>query len=291
MATEKRQRQDAGRALRQQQLQTQTKKQQRNRSMRGFGIVLGLVALGAVLISIFAGGGDDDDPVATEGSTTSVAGEETASTVLVEYPGPGEAITGDTPCPPADGAVERTTSFEKAPPTCIDTAKTYTATITTSEGDVVVELDDEAAPIAVNNFVVLSRYRYYEGVPFHRIIPGFMDQAGTPVDQMSADIETTPGYTIPDELPDTSGLASPAEAYPDGALATANRGPDTASSQFFIVVNGGGAQFASNPNYTVFGQVVEGLEVAEAINEFGDQATNGTPTKVITIEKVTITES
>jgi cyclophilin family peptidyl-prolyl cis-trans isomerase len=276
--------------MRQQQQQTMTKKQQRNRSIRGFGIVLALVAVVALGISIFSGD-DGDDEVATDASTTTSVAEDAPATVTVEYPGPGAKITGDTPCPPADGAAERTTSFEKAPPTCIDAAKTYTATITTSEGDIVVELDDEKAPIAVNNFVVLARYGYYENVPFHRIIPGFMDQAGTPVDQGSADIETTPGYVIPDELPDVSGLASPGDAYPDGALATANRGPDTASSQFFIVVNGGGQQFAANPAYTVFGQVIEGLEVASAINAFGDQATNGTPTKAITIEKVTITES
>ena len=294
MATEKRQRQDERRALRQQELQTLTKKQQRNRSVRGFGIVLALVAVAAIGISVFAGG-DDDDPVATDGSTTTVAGDtpdDTVAPVLVEYPGPGAAITGDTPCPAADGSEERTTSFEKAPPTCIDTAKTYTATIATSEGDIVVELDDEAAPIAVNNFVVLSRYKYYEGVPFHRIVPGFVDQAGTPVDQMSPEGQTNPGYTIPDEVPDTSGLASPAEAYPDGAFAMAKtQEPDSGSSQFFIVVNGGGQQFANNAVYTVFGQITEGLEVANAINEFGDQATNGTPTKLITIESVTITES
>ena len=112
--------------------------------------------------------------------------------------------------------------------------------------------------------MVLARYHFYDGVPFHRIVPGFVDQAGTPVDQAdTAAIEVTPGYTIPDELPDTTGLASPADAYPDGTLAMAKRAdPNSASGQWFIVVNGGGQQFASNAVYTVFGQVVEGLEVA-----------------------------
>lgn len=141
----------------------------------------------------------------------------------------------------------------------------------------------------MNNFVVLARYKYYEGVPFHRIVPGFVDQAGTPVDQASPEIETTPGYVINDELPDVTGLASPADAYPDGTFATANRGPNTASSQWFIVVNGGGAQFASNPNYTVFGHILEGLDIATAINGLGDA--QGVPTKLVTIESVTITES
>jgi cyclophilin family peptidyl-prolyl cis-trans isomerase len=286
MPSEKRQRQDAGRIQRQLAQQQQTKKQQRNRSIRGFGIVLGLVALAAVAIAVFSGG-DDKDDVATTATTTTVPG----AAAELSYPGPGAKVTGDTPCPEADGSSERTTSFEKAPPTCIDAGKTYTALVETSEGDITIQLDPAKAPIAVNNFVVLARYHFYDGIPFHRLVANFVDQAGTPVDQTSPDMATTPGYTIPDELPDTSALASPADAYPDGALATANRGPDTASSQFFIVVLGGGQQFASNPNYTVFGQVTEGLDVAETINTFGDGTSTGTPIKEVTIEKVTITES
>lgn len=290
MATEKRQRQDEGRALRRQQQQTMTKKQQRNRSLRGFGIVLGLVAAAALIISLVSGG-DGDDDVATDASTTTVA-EDALTPITVDYPGPGAKITGDTPCPAADGSEERTTSFEKAPPTCIDGAKTYTAEIVTTEGTIVVELDQSQAPQSVNSFVVLARYHYYDDVPFHRIVPGFVDQAGTPVDQGSPDIDTNPGYTLPDEFPDVSGLASPADAYPDGTFAMAKRAdPNSASSQFFIVVNGGGQQFASNPNYSVFGHVTEGLEVATAINEFGDGASGGTPTKDIRIESVTITET
>jgi cyclophilin family peptidyl-prolyl cis-trans isomerase len=287
MPSEKRQRQDAGRIQRQLAQQQVTKKQQRNRSIRGFGIVLALVAVAALAIAVFSGGGDDDQDVATGSTTTTVPGEA----VQLAYPGPGAKISGDTPCPAADGSSERTTQFEKAPATCIDAAKTYTAVLSTSEGDITVELDAAKAPIAVNNFVVLARYHFYDGVPFHRIVANFVDQAGTPVDQTSPDMATTPGYTIPDELPDTTGLASPADAYPDGALATANRGPDTASSQFFIVVSGGGQQFASNPNYTVFGQVTDGLDVAETINTYGDGTSTGTPIKEVTIDKVTITES
>lgn len=288
MPSEKRQRQDEGRLSRRIELAEAAKRDQRKRNTRVLGIILGLLVVGAFLWSVLAGG-DGDDDVATEDSTTS---SSVADDATITYPGVGAAISGETPCPAADGSAERTTSFEQAPPMCIDASKTYTATIATSEGDIVVGLDAAKAPIAVNNFVVLSRYHYYDGVPFHRIVPGFVDQAGTPVDQASPEIDTTPGYTIADEYPDTSGLASPAEAYPDGALAMANKGaPESSSSQWFIVVNGGGQQFASNPNYTVFGQVTQGLEIATAINEFGDAATNGTPTKAITVTSVTITES
>lgn len=292
MASDKRQRQDAGRQQRLAQQAEQAKRQQRGRSARGFGIVLALVVVLAAGFAIFGGGGDDEE-TATDASTTTSAADDgtTASTIEVTYPGPGAAIEGDTPCPEADGSSERTTSFTKAPPTCIDPEATYTAVVDTTEGSFTIALDAAKAPIAVNNFVVLARYHYYDDVPFHRIVPGFVDQAGTPVDQAGPDIETNPGYTIPDELPDTSALASPADAYPDGAIAMANRGPDTGSSQFFVVVGGGGAQFASNPNYTVFGQITEGLEVAEAINAFGDGASNGTPTKDVRIRTITITEA
>jgi cyclophilin family peptidyl-prolyl cis-trans isomerase len=287
MPSEKRQRQDAGRMQRQAAQREMTKKQQRNRSIRGFAVVLALVAVAAAGIAIFSGGGDDDDVATGASTTTAVPG----APVELTYPGSGASNTGDTPCPAADGSAERTTAFEKAPSTCIDAAKTYTALVETSEGDITIQLDPAKAPVAVNNFVVLARYHYYDGVPFHRIVADFVDQAGMPVGPTDPAAADSPGYTIPDELPDTSSLASPADAYPDGSLATANRGPDTASAQWFIVVKGGGQQFAANPNYSVFGQVTEGLDVAETINTFGDGTSTGTPLKQITIEKVTITES
>ena len=123
MPSEKRQRQDAGRVQRMEAQRVVSKKQQRNRSIRGFGIVLALVAVAAVAIAVFTGGGDDDK--VTAGSTTSTVPGEA---VKVAYPGPGAKVTGDTPCPAADGSSKRTTSFEKAPPTCIKDGKTYTAT-------------------------------------------------------------------------------------------------------------------------------------------------------------------
>ena len=272
---------------------TATKRQQRTRGARNIGIILALILVVALGLSFLGGKGDEDDVSTDTSSTTSTTAA--GDGIEVAYPGVGASVKGDTPCPKADGSSERTTSFEKAPPTCIKEGTTYKATFVTSEGTFVVELDQAKAPIAVNNFVVLAEYHYFDGVPFHRIVPGFVDQAGTPVDQADPLIETNPGYTIPDELPDVTGLASPADAYPDGTLAMANRGPDTGSSQFFVVVNGGGAQFASNPNYTVFGHVAEGLDVATAINAFGSASTGpedpgGVPTKPITITSVTISE-
>lgn len=286
MPSDKRQRQDEGRLARLEEQRTAERRSQRRHQLRNLLILLGALILAAFLISVLSG--DDDSEVSSGDDTSTTAGDDTSTTdaegsaVQIVLPGDGAAITGDTPCPPADGSAERTTSFEKAPPTCIDTAKTYTATIETTEGDIVIELDDAAAPQTVNNFVVLARYHFYDNVPFHRIIPGFMDQAGDPVGPQPG--TGGPGYTIPDELPTGD------EPYPTGTIAMANTGqPGSAGSQWFITVEGGGDQLT--PTYAAFGRVIDGQDVVDEINQYGNAATNGEPTKVITITTITIAES
>lgn len=286
MPSEKRQRQDEGRLARLEAERQANRRSQRTKNLRNLLILLGALVLVALAISLLS---EDDDEVSTEGTTTTTEGEATDDTaedpstsVEVVLPGDGASITGETPCPPEDGSAERTTSFEQAPPMCIDPGKSYTATLETTEGDIVIELDAEAAPETVNNFVVLARYDFYDNVPFHRIIPGFMVQAGDPVGPTPG--TGGPGYTIPDELPTGD------DPYPAGTLAMANTGqPDSGGSQWFITVEGGGAQLT--PTYTAFGHVVEGQDVVDEINQHGDAATNGTPTKIVAITDVTITES
>jgi cyclophilin family peptidyl-prolyl cis-trans isomerase len=274
MPSEKRQRQDEGRLMRLESQRSATQKDQRKRQARTLAFIVGAIIVVAGLIALFSADDADDETSTTE--TT----ETTESNVVL--PGAGASITGETPCPPADGSAERTTSFEQAPPMCIDAAKSYTATLETTEGDIVIELDDAAAPQTVNNFVVLARYHFYDNVPFHRIIPGFMDQAGDPVGPQPG--TGGPGYTIPDELPTAD------EPYPTGTIAMANTGqPGSGGSQWFITVEGGGDQLA--PTYAAFGRVVEGQDVVDEINQHGDAATNGQPTKVITITTITIAES
>jgi cyclophilin family peptidyl-prolyl cis-trans isomerase len=247
-----------------------------------------VLAVVGVIYAVVSGGDDKKDDKASTSSSTSTTAA--GGDIEVKYPGSGAALTGVTPCPKADGSSARTTQFEQAPPTCIDASKTYTAKLATSEGDITIQLDAKDAPIAVNNFVVLARYHFYDDVPFHRIVPGFVDQAGTPVSEQSTDGQKTPGYTIKDELPDAAKVTVAADAYPEGTLAIANTGsPNTGSSQFFIVIGSGGQQLSLS--YTPFGKVTGGLDVAKKINTHGDSATNGTPTKQITIRSVTITES
>ncbi len=179
-------------------------------------------------------------------------------------------------CPEVDGSSERRTSFDAEPPMCIDPAKRYAATIVTSKGEMVVALDPIAAPKTVNSFVFLARYHFYDGLTFHRIIPGFVLQGGCPQGTGTGG----PGYRFADELP-AGGR------YQIGSLAMANAGPDTNGSQFFVISGNDGAGLP--PAYALFGAVVKGGDVVTAIDALGTRS--GTPSETVTIESITITES
>ena len=158
----------------------------------------------------------------------------------------------------------------------IDTAKRYTATMVTSHGTMVIALDPLAAPKTVNSFVFLARYHYYDGVIFHRIIPGFVLQGGDPTGTGTGG----PGYKFEDELP------APGR-YQVGSLAMANAGPNTNGSQFFIISGPDGVRLP--PQYALFGAVVSGGDVVTKINALGTRS--GKPTEEVVIDSVTIAES
>ncbi len=181
------------------------------------------------------------------------------------------------PVPPAvDGSSPQQRKFDSEPPMVIDTAKRYVATMVTSHGTMVIALDPGAAPKTVNNFVFLARYHYYDGVIFHRIIPGFVLQGGDPTGTGSGG----PGYKFADELPAQG-------KYQVGSLAMANAGPNTNGSQFFVISGSDGVRLP--PLYSLFGAVVSGGEVVEAINALGSPGA-GTPKERVVIESVTIEE-
>jgi peptidylprolyl isomerase/peptidyl-prolyl cis-trans isomerase B (cyclophilin B) len=128
----------------------------------------------------------------------------------------------------------------------------------------------------VNSFVFLARYHYYDGVIFHRIIPGFVLQGGDPTGTGTGG----PGYKFEDELP------APGR-YQVGSLAMANAGPNTNGSQFFIISGPDGVRLP--PQYALFGAVVSGGDVVTKINALGTRS--GKPTEEVVIESVTIAES
>jgi cyclophilin family peptidyl-prolyl cis-trans isomerase len=279
LPTQKRERQRQSQQARQAAAAAARKRHQaRSRAIAGGFLALVLIAGVAVLVSP---GGDDQD-VASEGPTTTV---ESPSTTAARKPvtlppvSQGASIKGDTPCPPTDGTAQRTTSFEKPPPLCVAVAKTYTAEMQTSKGTMTIDLDVKNATKTVNNFVVLARYKYFDGIAFHRIIPGFVIQGGDPLQNGGGG----PGYRFDDELPKPG-------SYKIGSLAMANSGANTNGSQFFIIT--GDAGVSLQPQYSLFGQVTQGLDVVKAIEEVGIPGVEaGKPSEVVKILTVTIKET
>jgi cyclophilin family peptidyl-prolyl cis-trans isomerase len=158
----------------------------------------------------------------------------------------------------------------------IDPAKRYTAEMVTSHGTMTIALDPNAAPNTVNSFVFLARQGYFDGIVFHRIIPGFVLQGGDPTGTGTGG----PGYKFADELP-------PPGRYELGSLAMANAGPNTNGSQFFVISGPDGMRLP--PQYSLFGKVVSGLDVVSKIDALGSRS--GQPKERVVIESVTITEA
>jgi cyclophilin family peptidyl-prolyl cis-trans isomerase len=157
----------------------------------------------------------------------------------------------------------------------------HTVTIETNKGVIVFETYDSDAPKTVKNFIDLANKGYYNGIIFHRVINGFMIQGGDPTGTGSGG----PGYSFEDELnPNTPSYV---KGYTRGTVAMANAGPNTNGSQFFIMHK----DYPLPHNYTIFGNVVKGIEVVDAI---ANVKTSGTPfdkpLENIVMNKVTVSE-
>jgi peptidylprolyl isomerase len=151
-------------------------------------------------------------------------------------------------------------SFDAPPPMIIDTARTYFATIETEKGNIVLELYDDEAPVTANNFVFLACRGFYDGLTFHRVIPGFVAQGGDPTGLGAGNS----GYFLPDEQNDLTHEA--------GVIAMARDSLNRVSgSQFYITYT---PQYdLDDLGFTVFGHVIEGMDVLEQLTP-RDPATN-----------------
>lgn len=246
--SDKRERQKQNRAQAQAAKEAAEKRVRRNRTYRNLAFVL-LPVVAIFAWTQFRASGDGDAAGSTSTST-----KPTSTT----------APTSTT---------EPTTS------TTIDPNKQYTATMRTSKGTIVLSLDAKNAPIATNHFVQLAKRGYYDGLTFHRVIPGFVIQGG---DKKGDGTGTAPSSVV-GELPDG--------AYPLGAIAAAktpNAPAGTFGDQFFIVTGAQGE--ALPPEYATWGVVTEGLDVARAISRVPTGAADR-PTDPVYIDKVSITES
>jgi len=157
-----------------------------------------------------------------------------------------------------------TRQYRACPPFEIDPSRQYVATIRTEKGDFVIQLNADRAPLAVNSFVFLARQGWFDGASFHRVIPGFVAQGGDP----SGTGRGGPGYYFKNEVYVDLRFDKP------GVVAMANSGPDTNGSQFFIT-------YAPQPqldgSYTIFGQVIDGMDAVESLTPRDPQVSAGLP--------------
>lgn len=197
---------------------------------------------------------------------------------LQQQPGQAAPAQPQGPGTTQGSVASRNGKYKSAPPMTIDATKTYTAVISTNKGTMTAELYAKDVPKTVNNFVFLANDHFYDGVIFHRIIKGFMEQTGDPTGTGTGG----PGYKFEDE-PIT-------RSYTKGTLAMANAGPNTNGSQFFIM----NADYSLPKNYTIFGKVTEGMETVDAIGNTPTAMSAGgeqsKPTEPVIINSITIQE-
>jgi cyclophilin family peptidyl-prolyl cis-trans isomerase len=238
---------------------------------------------GGIAVAAFSGG--DDTTTAASGATQTTGATGQTSTVKPE-PGPKEVACGGEQ--PRDALTPKP-QFSQ-PEQVIKGGKTYTARMQTSCGTITIDLLADQAPQTVNSFVFLAEQGYFDGQRFHRLDTSIdVIQGGDPTGTGSGG----PGYSIPDEL-------SGNESYGPGVLAMANAGANSGGSQFFIVTGDKGHNLDANPNYTIFGRVTRGLDVAKTIQQLPIQDPNAAasgdlsgqqPAQAVYIEKITIQEN
>jgi cyclophilin family peptidyl-prolyl cis-trans isomerase len=243
---------------------------------------------------LFSGGGSSQaspspsvSPSATPSASPSPQGKPGTQTGTVDpQPAPTTVACG---AQAPQGTGKPKPQFAGPPPMKIDTSKTYVATMETSCGTIVIELDAKTAPQTVNSFVFLANHHFFDGQYFTRIDTSIdVLQGGDPTGTGSGG----PGYSIPDEL-------RGGEQYAPGVFAMANGGPNTGGSQFFIITGPNGHRLDASPNYTIFGNITGGLKVAQSIQQLpikdpsaasqGD-ITGQAPKQAVYIDSVTISE-
>ena len=180
----------------------------------------------------------------------------------------GQPYQGNMDLATLKGVTEATllakSQYTACPPMVIDPTKDYTATIKTEKGDIVIDLFADKAPLAVNSFVFLAQTGWFDGITFHRVLPDFVAQTGDP----SGTGFGSPGYEFANEIDESLKFDKP------GVVGMANSGADTNGSQFFITfapveqLNGG---------YTIFGEVIEGLDVAQSLTPRNPQESSDLP--------------
>jgi len=224
------------------------------------------------LTAVAAGCGGSNDDTATSTTATPPTTTATTSTATVGADG-----CSDVPVPAA-----RKNGGETKPKERLDPEVTYKLVFTTNCGSFTVTLDQAKAPATTASLVSLAKAGFYDNTIFHRIVPDFVIQAGDPTQSGSGG----PGYETLDPPPSDT-------KYDKGVVAMAKTGAEpagTAGSQFFVVSGPNAATLP--PDYAVVGNVTNGMDTVDRNNGFGDASDpNGTPTRPVVIESVTVEQT
>lgn len=237
--------------------------------------ILTAFAIVVLMLSVVACGEDsgDVDPTEPPANTATSVPEPTE-------PEESAATEEESAGAPTEGTGE-IMQWERPPEMQLEAGTDYRARLQTNKGEIVVDLFEEEAPKTVNNFVFLTEQGYYSNVPFHRVLEGFVIQSGDPTGTGRGG----PGYQFEDE-PVTRD-------YTRGIVAMANAGPNTNGSQFFITLQDLSGRLPKN--YTIFGEVVEGMdtvdEIARVPVQQGASGEASSPTEPVFIESVEIVTS
>ncbi len=306
MATDKRERQKQARQAKIDQLRRSEQRDATKR--RGLLIAAAVIAFLAFAIGFSLLTNDDDSSdVATDDTSDTSDPTDTSSPTDTSEPEPttttsstiAEVVAGTTECPEADGSSPRTIDFDDTFANCLEEGVDYQARFVTSEGEVLIDLLEDEMPNTVNNFVALSRFQYYDDTLLFRTDPSIdIIQGGSPHTQDNSD--PGPGYTIPDlgggfySDPNTGQYTGPF-SYREGQLIMARTGaPDSSSAQFFFSTGPNVSLLDSQGTYLLFGEVIEGLDVLQAIiglHEENDSGLGGAPSRDVTVERVEIVEA
>ena len=274
-------------ARRQAERDAQRRRQKRILGAIGLVAAAVLVIAGASVILTGGNGAASPSPTVSPSGSPSPQGKPGKQTgTVIPQPAPDTVACGGTA---PDGTSQHKPQFAGPPPMKIDPAKTYIAKMETSCGTIVIKLDAKTAPQTVNSFVFLADHRFFDAQHFTRIDTSIdVLQGGDPTGTGGGG----PGYAIPDEL-------QGGETYGPGVFAMANAGANTGGSQFFIITGKKGHNLDSNPNYTIFGHIIRGLDVAQRIQKLpikdptaasqGD-LTGQAPKDAVYIVSVTISE-
>jgi cyclophilin family peptidyl-prolyl cis-trans isomerase len=311
--SEKRARQRAFRAQKQAVIQRQRKRRATLRRVLTFGGLAAAIVLIVVLIQSggskhpHANGKNPSTTLKTGGSSTPTTASTTApsTTPTSTFPVPTTQALTSVPVAPkclTNPSTSRVVLFSTAPGDCIGKTSVWDATFETSVGNLTVQMDAAKSYAAVNNFVFLAEYQYFNGTFFHRIIPGFVIQGGDPAGTGSSGATGTgvmkygyPGYQWTGNYPPQScktKVTAPCYHAGDIAMANSNPNPKTApsastnGSQFFLILKGGDTQLNSEPSYSDFGKVISGMSVVDKIGTYG--STQGAPTTRLYLLKVTV---